>query len=70
MDKKIIFLMCLLMAMVWTAGCTCPGVRPVAAAPPVVAPPPPPPAPRPEVVRPMPVEEPIPSKKLKQRVFY
>jgi hypothetical protein len=69
MNKKIIFLMCLLMAMVWTAGCTCPGVRPVVAAPPVVAPPPPP-APRPEVVRPMPVEEPIPSKKLKQRVFY
>ena len=34
MNKKIIFLMCLLMAMVWTAGCTCPGVRPVAAAPP------------------------------------
>ena len=28
MNKKIIFLMCLLMAMVWTAGCSCPGVRP------------------------------------------
>ena len=68
MTKKIIFLMCLLMAMVWTAGCTCPGVRPVVAAPPVVIPPPPP-APRP-VVKPVPVEEPIPSKKLKQRVFY
>ena len=39
MNKKIIFLMCLLMAMVWTAGCSCPGVRPVAAAPaPVVEP--------------------------------
>jgi hypothetical protein len=69
MTKKIIFLMCLLMAMVWTAGCTCPGVRPVVAAPPVVIPPPPP-ASRPEVVKPVPVEEPIPSKKLKQRVFY
>ncbi len=69
MTKKIFFLMCLLMAMVWTAGCTCPEVRPVVAAPPVVAPPPPP-APRPEVVKPMPVEEPVPSKKLKQRVFY
>ena len=69
MNKKIISLICLLMAMVWVAGCTCPGVRPVVAAPPVVAPPPPP-CPRPEVVRPMPVEEPIPSKKLKQRVYY
>ena len=39
MNKKIMFLMCLLMAMVWTAGCSCPGVRPVVAAPaPVVAP--------------------------------
>ena len=38
MIKKIFFLMCLLMAMVWTSGCTCPGVRPVVAAPPVVAP--------------------------------
>jgi hypothetical protein len=68
MNKKFIFLMCLLMAMVWTAGCTCPGVRPVAAAPPVeyVAPP----APKPEVVKPVPVEEPVPSKKLKQRVYY
>jgi hypothetical protein len=68
MKKKIIFLMCLLMAMVWTAGCSCPGVRPVAAAPPpVVAPPPP--APQPEVVKPAPVEEPTPSKKLKKRVI-
>ena len=36
MNKKIIFLMCLLMAMVWTAGCTCHEAqpRPVVAAPP------------------------------------
>ncbi|MGO9622083.1 MAG: hypothetical protein ACLPT6_11850 [Desulfobaccales bacterium] len=67
MNKKIIFLMCLLMAMVWTAGCSCPGVRPVAAAPPVVEPAPPPPAP--EVIKPAPVAEPAPSKKLKQRVI-
>jgi hypothetical protein len=69
MYKKILFPMCLLMAMVWIAGCTCPGVRPVVAAPPVVAyvPPPPPPP----VVKPLPpVEEPYPTKKLKQRVFY
>ena len=69
MNKKIMFLMCLLMAMVWAAGCSCPGVRPVVAAPaPVVAPPPyvpPPPA-----VKPAPVEEPAPSKKLKKRVIY
>jgi hypothetical protein len=69
MNKKIIFLMCLVMAMVWTAGCTCPGVRPVVAAPPVVEYVPPP-APKPEVVKPMPVEEPCPSKKLKERVYY
>jgi hypothetical protein len=69
MNKKIIFLMCLLMAMVWTAGCSCPGVRPVAAAPPVVEPAPPPPAPQPEVIKPKPVEEPAPSKKLKKRVI-
>ena len=51
MNKKIIFLMCLLMAMVWTAGCSCPGARPVVAAPaPVVEPTPYVPAPRPEVV--------------------
>ena len=69
MNKKIIFLMGLLMAMVWTAGCTCPGVRPVVAAPaPVVAPAPPPPAPQPEAVQPK-AEEPAPSKKLKQRVI-
>ena len=69
MNKKIVFLMCLLMAMVWTAGCSCPGTRPVAAAPaPVVAPAPPPPAPAPEVIKP-PVEEPAPSKKLKKRVI-
>jgi hypothetical protein len=71
MNKKIMFLMCLLMAMVWSAGCSCPAVRPVAAAPaPVVEPAPPPPAPQPEVVKPKPVEEPPPSKKLKERVFY
>ena len=69
MNKKIIFLMCFLMAMVWTAGCTCPGTRPVAAAPaPVVEPAPPPPAPQPEVIQPK-VEEPAPSKKLKKRVI-
>ena len=34
MNNKITFLMCLLMTMVWTAGCSCPGVRPpVVAAP-------------------------------------
>ncbi len=70
MSNKIIFLMCFLMAMVWTAGCTCPGIRPVVAAPaPVVAPAPYVPAP-PEVVKPLPVEEPAPSKKLKKRVIY
>jgi hypothetical protein len=68
MNKKIMFLMCLLMAMVWTAGCSCPGVRPVVAAPaPVVEPPPPPPPP--EVIKPAPVVQPAPSKKLKQRVI-
>jgi hypothetical protein len=68
MNKKIMFLMCLLMAMVWSAGCSCPGVRPVVAAPaPVVAPPPPPPPP--EVIKPAPVVQPAPSKKLKQRVI-
>jgi hypothetical protein len=68
MNKKIMFLMCLLMAMVWTAGCSCPAVRPVVAAPaPVVEPPPPPPPP--EVIKPAPVVQPAPSKKLKQRVI-
>jgi hypothetical protein len=69
MKKQFMFLMCLLLAMVWTAGCSCPGVRPVVAPPaPVVEPaPPPPPAP---VVQPAPVEEPAPSKKLKKRVIY
>ena len=70
MNKKIMFLMCLLMAMVWTAGCSCPAVRPVAAAPrprggtrrPRLPPPP-------AVVKPAPVEEPAPSKKLKKRVI-
>jgi len=70
MNKTIMFLMCLLMAMVWSAGCSCPGVRPVVAAPPVVEPAPyVPPAPAP-VVKPAPVEEPAPSKKLKKRVIY
>jgi hypothetical protein len=70
MNKKIMFLMCLLMAMVWTAGCSCPGVRPVVAAPaPVVEPPPPPPAPHPGGIKTQPVEEPAPSKKLKKRVI-
>ena len=68
MNKKVIFLMCSLMAMVWTAGCSCPAVRPVVAAPaPVVAPPPY--VPQPEVIKPKPVVEPEPSKKLKQRVI-
>lgn len=70
MNKKIMILMCLLMAMVWTAGCTCPGPRVAAPPAPVVAPPPPLPAPPPEVVKPAPVEEPVPSKKLKKRVIY
>lgn len=69
MNKKIIFPMCLLMAMVWSAGCTCPGAQPVAApAPPVVAPALPSPAPQPEAVQPK-AAEPAPSKKLKQRVI-
>jgi hypothetical protein len=71
MNKKMIFLMCVLMAMVWTAGCACPGPKPLAAAPPVVAPEPYRPAPPPpEVVPPKPIEEPVPSKKLKKRVIY
>jgi hypothetical protein len=70
MNKKIIFLTCLLMVTVWTAGCACPGPRRPAPAP-VVAPPPPPP-PQPEVAKPKPpVEEYCPpSKKLKERVYY
>ena len=69
MNKKIIFLMCSLMALVWTAGCSCPGTRPVVAAPaPVVQPAPAPYVPQPEAVKPAPVE-PTPSKKLKQRVI-
>ncbi len=69
MNKKIIFLMCSLMALVWTAGCSCPGPKPVVAAPPpVVAPAPAPYVPQPEAVKPAPVE-PTPSKKLKQRVI-
>jgi hypothetical protein len=70
MNKKIMFLMCLITAMVWIAGCTCPGPRVAAAPVPVVVPAPPPPPP-PEVVKPAPpVEEPVPSKKLKKRVIY
>jgi len=69
MNKKIIFLMCLLMALVWTAGCACPGPRQPAPPPVVVAPPPPPPPP-PECPKPPPPVEPAPSKKLKDRVFY
>ncbi len=68
MNNKIIFLMCLLMAMVWTAGCACPGPQPVVAAPPVVQPAPPAPAPQPEVIKPK-MEESAPSKKLKKRVI-
>ncbi len=69
MNKNIMFLMCLLMAIIWTAGCTCPGPRVAVAPAPVVAPAPPPPAPQPEVIKPKPVEEPVPSKKLKKRVI-
>jgi len=71
MSKKIIFLMCLLMAMVWIAGCACQGARPrpaIAAPPPVGNPPPPPPPPPPPVIQPK-VEAPVPSKKLKKRVI-
>ena len=69
MNKKIIFLMCLLMAMVWIAGCSCAKARPVIAAPPPVwNPPPPPPPPPPPVIQPK-VEAPVPSKKLKKRVI-
>jgi hypothetical protein len=69
MNKNIMFLMCFLMAIVWTAGCTCPGPRVAAAPAPVVEPAPyvPPPAP---VAKPAPVEEPASSKKLKKRVTY
>ena len=68
MNKKIMFLMCFLMAIVWTAGCSCPAVRPVVAPPaPIVEPPPPPPPPA--YVKPAPAPEPVPSKKLKQRVI-
>ena len=71
MNKKFIMLMCLLMAMVWIASC-CPQ-RPAPAvaapAPAVVEPAPPPPAPHPPVIKPLPVEEPAPSKKLKKRVI-
>ena len=72
MNKKIIFLTCLLMALVWTAGCECMKSRPVVAAPvpapAVVEPAPPPRLPRSERLS-NPVEEPAPSKKLKQRVI-
>jgi len=68
------FLMCLLMAMVWTSGCACFGREPAAAAPapvPAVVEPAPyvAPAPPPERIRPAPAEEPAPSKKLKKRVI-
>jgi hypothetical protein len=69
MNKNIMFLMCLLLAIVWTAGCTCPGPRVAPPPPPPVVAPPPPPPPAP-VVKPAPVEEPAPSKKLKKRVTY
>ncbi len=69
MHKNIMFLMCLLMAIVWTAGCSCPAVRPVPPPPPMVEPAPPPPPPA-EVVKPQPpMEQPAPSKKLKRRVI-
>ncbi len=71
MNKKIIFPICLLMAMVWTAGCHCGEPAAVAApppVPPVVEPAPPPPPAPPEVVKPQ-VEQPAPSKKLKERVI-
>jgi hypothetical protein len=69
MNKKIAFLTCLLMVVVWTAGCACPGPRQPAPPPVVVAPPPPPP-PQPEVAKPAPPVEMPPSKKLKERVYY
>jgi hypothetical protein len=64
--------MCLLTALVWIAGCDCMRSRPapaVAAPPPAVEPAPYVPAPPPEVVKPAPVQEPAPSKKLKERVI-
>jgi hypothetical protein len=69
MNKKIMFLMCFLMAIVWTAGCSCPAVRPVVAPPAPIVEPAPPPPPPPPYVKPAPVPEPAPSKKLKQRVI-
>ncbi len=67
-NKTIIFPICLLMAMVWTAGCACPGPRRPAPAPVVVVPPPPPRRKRPPYAAAMPVPE--PSTKLKERVIY
>ena len=71
MNKRIIFPTCLLMAMVWSAGCSClPPAPPPPPPPPVVEPLPPPPPPPAEVVKPQPpMEQPVPSKKLKQRVI-
>ena len=69
MNKKIIFPLCLLLVVVWTAGCTCPGPR-RPAPPPVVVAPPPPPRPEAPVVCPPPCPMPEPSKKLKERVIY
>ncbi len=69
MNKKFILLVCSLMALVWTAGCSCPGPTPIVAAPPpAVAPAPAPYVPQQEAVKPQPVE-PAPSKKLKKRVI-
>ena len=53
MNNKIIFLMVLVMTMVWTAGCSCPGTEPPVVAAPVAAYVPPP-APRPVVTKPCP----------------
>ena len=68
MNKNITLLMCVLLAIVWTAGCTCPG--------PSVARRPSPwwhprrPATPGASCQTRSGEEPAPSKKLKKRVIY
>ena len=69
MNKKIMFLMCFLMAMVWTAGCSCPAARVVAAPPPRGGTRRRPRRPARQLSNPR-REEPAPSKKLKKRVTY
>ena len=70
MNKKIIFPLCLLLVVVWTAGCTCPGPQapgtPARRGGPAAASP----AAREPVVCPPPCPMPEPSKKLKERVIY